>query len=397
MDKISKINFNGLSGAGFFLIFRLVLFAILPYQVFLGYGDLINFFHVAQIPGWPYLHYWVEFPPIFPFVSELLYRLVGGMEWKYVYSLAGIFSIFDAGSIFVFWELTKKNGALGAAKIRLFVYVLILCVFPYGWWYFEPMVVFFFLLAVYYVLGEKPVFFGAAIAVGFLLKVFPILVFIPAWLTHQKKSFVISVSLFSIIVAAVFGLLWEYSPSFTPASIGSQNSKGSWETVWALLDGNMGTGNFGPLAERLEPSLAFEARGNPARIPAIIPLTVAGLAGFVVLLKLKNRSNQGRIAILGLGWSLLVLASPGWSPQWILMIIPICLLVFPPLHGALLSGLLIVINLAEWPLLFSQGRTDLLWTTIILRTLVLIILCLLFAQTSLQNVDKTTFSGNIQP
>lgn len=395
-NKKFQFVFNGLSGAGIFLLLRLLLFVLLPYQVFLGYGDLINFFRVAQIPGWPYIQYWVEFPPIFPFVSELIYRLVGGMEWKYVYALAGIFSVFDAGSILIFWKLTKKNDANEIARIRLFFYVLILSVFPYGWWYFEPMIVFFFLLAILYILCDKPVHAGAAIAVGFLLKVFPILVFATVWLSERKKSFLISAGVFIILVAAVLGLLWGVSPDFTPASLASQYSKGSWETVWALLDGNLGTGNFGPLRERLEPSTAYISRGNPARIPPIIPLAIAALIGFSILINVKNRSDQGRIAIIGLGWSLLVLASPGWSPQWILLIIPICLLVFPPRQAAIITGLLILINFTEWPLLISRGRTDLLWATIFLRALVVVVLCVLFARMSLLIDDDRTLSGSGQ-
>ena len=269
VDKKAIFNINGFSGAVFFLIFRLILFVVLPYQVFTGFGDLVNFFRVAQIPGWPYLQYWVEFPPVFPFLSELVYRISGGIEWKYAYILAGVFSVFDAGSIVLFWELTKKKDSLEIAKLRLTIYVLILSLFPYGWWYFEPLVVFFFLLALFFVMRGKPIHSGIAMAAGFLLKVFPVLVIIPAWLNFRKKSFVIFAGVFVVLIIATLGFLWKVSPEFTRASLASQYSKGSWETVWALLDGNPGTGN-------LENSIQIEiALLDPPPILYIFPLEIS--------------------------------------------------------------------------------------------------------------------------
>jgi hypothetical protein len=383
-DWKGKFRFTGLSGAGIFLGFRLILFALLPYRVFLGFGDLINFFRVAQIPGWPFFHYWVEFPPIFPFVSELVYRVSSGTEWIYVYTLAGIFSLFDAGSIIVFWEITKRKDSPNVAQYRLFSYVLIICLFPYSWWYFEPMVVFFFLLSLIFVLRVRPVHAGVALAAGFLVKVFPLLVFIPAWLTMQKRSLIIAGSVFFVIVIGGLIIIWSLSPEFTPASLASQYSKGSWETIWALLDGNLGTGNFGPLKERLDPISATVSRGNAARVPSIIPLAVAGLIGLSVLRKVKTASDQTLIAILGFAWTLVVLASPGWSPQWVLLIIPICLLVFPPWQAMIAVGTLILVNIIEWPFLIGMGRNDLLWTTILLRSIILIVLCYQFSQISIR-------------
>ncbi|TLN26689.1 hypothetical protein FDZ74_01690, partial [bacterium] len=73
-----KLEARGL--IGLFLLARIVLFLALPLEGLHGYGDFVTFFSVAQIPGWPFLNYWVEFPPLFPFLSELLYRLSGGQQ-----------------------------------------------------------------------------------------------------------------------------------------------------------------------------------------------------------------------------------------------------------------------------------------------------------------------------
>ena len=59
---------------------RLLLLLALPLEGMVGYGDFIHFFRIANLGGWPYIHYWSEFPPIFPFLGELIYRLAAGRE-----------------------------------------------------------------------------------------------------------------------------------------------------------------------------------------------------------------------------------------------------------------------------------------------------------------------------
>ena len=44
-----------------------------PYVVYAG-DDMARAFQVSALPGWPFLNYWVEYPPVFPFLAELLYR-----------------------------------------------------------------------------------------------------------------------------------------------------------------------------------------------------------------------------------------------------------------------------------------------------------------------------------
>ncbi len=170
----------------------------------------------------------------------------------------------------------------------------------------------------------------------------------------------------------------------TIASLSAQYAKGSWETVWALLDGNAGTGNFGPLTDRLDPALAVQTRHNPAVVPPIIPLVVAGIAGMILLMKAQNGNFRQRLAVVGAAWVLLIIASPGWSPQWILYIIPICLLVLPTTRASLAVILLICLSLAEWPVLFSRGRDDLIWIVILLRTSVTLGIGILFASQALK-------------
>jgi hypothetical protein len=69
-----------------------------------------------------------------------------------------------------------------------------------------------------------------------------------------------------------------------------------------------------------------------------------------------------------------LLWSPGWSPQWVLYLLPIILLVLPEREALLLSLALVLINLLEWPLLLSRGYNWGLWLTIPGRALLLALL-----------------------
>lgn len=366
--------------AGIFLLSRLFLFILMPYSAFLGFGDQLNFYRLAQLPGWPFFHYWVEFPPFFPFLSAGLYRLAGGNEHIYCYLLAGLLTLFDAGTLLVFSRLLRVTISDGTTSLRLIIYTVFLGFFPYGWWYFDPISVFFLLLSLLFVFHNQSTRAGFAIAVGFLWKFFPILALIPAWMTLTRQKF-LKVSLISVTgIAFVIGFLYFVSPQMTSSSLSAQYAKGSWQTVWALLDGNHGTGNFGPLTDRQDPSLAYQKTRNPSVIPPIIPLAVGGFAG-LLLLRCVGRPSTPLVctAVTGAAWGLLILAAPGWSPQWSLYIIPLILLALPIKQAVLFLVLLISLCLAEWPLLFSRGRDDLIWIVIVLRTVTTIGLGLVFS------------------
>jgi hypothetical protein len=379
---------NGWTTAAGFVLLRGLLFLLLPYSAYLGFGDQLNFYRIAQLPGWPFFQYWAEYPPVFPFLSAGIYRLAAGNEQVYCYTLSVILSLFDAGSILVFWQLLGRVDPEKVARLKLFVYSLVLCFFPYSWWYFESIPVFFLLLGLWLVLTNRTWQAGVCIAAGFLTKILPALALIAAWQYPKKRDFFIILGIFAFLILAIITGLFMISPEMTAASLSAQYSKGSWQTIWALLDGNQNTGSFGHLSERFDASMAFQARGNPARIPSLIPLITAGLLGIWLIWKSNNHTDLQRISLVGAGWTLLILASPGWSPQWILYIIPICLLVFSAGKAVGFVSILICLSLTEWPLIFSRWRVDLIAPLIIVRTLVILLLCGIFSAFVIHGVDS---------
>jgi len=375
---------------GCFLFARMLTVITLPIEGLRGYGDFTHFFQLASLPGWPFINYWVEFPPIFPFLSALLYRLASGQEHVYDYLLVIILTMADAGSLYFFYRIANRIIMDEISKFRrVFIYLLLLSVLAYGWWYFDPIAVFTLLCGLCLILEGKDKLAGAALGIGLLVKLFPILALVGLWKTRSWRKILLTISIPCIIGILVYGVLWVKSPNFTVASLQSQWSKGSWETVWALIDGNYRTGNFGPEIERLNAALATVARGNQAVIPSWLPFLIFGAIGMAGLVKINPKTDLQTISIIGFAWSLFLLASPGWSPQWILYLIPLILLAFPERLSYILGALIVLINLLEWPILLSRGLFWGLNFTIPLRAVIFILMAFEFYQLAAgKSLDK---------
>jgi hypothetical protein len=365
-----------------FILIRAVLLLALPFEGLRGYGDHVHFFNLAALPGLPYLHYWAEFPPVFPFLSELLYTLSGGVEHVYSYLLIFLLTLADLGSLLLFLRLSRRIDA-SDDPWRGLLYAALLGGLAYTWWYFDSLAVFLTLLAAQLALSNrKGVWGGLALGLGILTKLFPALLLPALWKFLPRKR-AITITIVSLaLTLLVYGGLWLASPEFTSASLRSQSAKGSWETAWALLDGNWMTGNFGPESERLDPATALLPRGNPPVINSWLRLAVFAAAGLVLFLRSRLDDPRRALAFAGLTWAVFLLWSPGWSVQWLLYLIPLILLTLPQRLAVLLGAALVFANLLEWPVLLSRGMFSMLPLTILLRTLLLVLLAVVWWQES---------------
>ena len=363
---------------------RFLVLAALPFEAVFGYGDYRHFYDLARLAvdgggGWPLIGHWVEFPPFFPYLSLLLYHLAGGAEHVYAYLLAALMIAFDAANLWLFLRLARRLLPVSTADRLTWVYLVFLALPAFGWWTFEPIAVFWMLFALDLVLADRPARAGLAAGLGLLTKFIPALVLVVAWRFRSLRQAAASTAV-ALVVAAV-GLVpfLVASPPMAVASLQAQAAKGSWETVWALLDGNRNTGSFGPVEEHLDPSQALRARGHPAVVPPWIPALAFGALG-LGLFVLANRSEDGNaVRFLALTFCLFLLWSRGWSPQWLAYLVPLLLLSLP-IGQALGFGLnLVCVALLEWPVLLSRGRFDLLWLPVILRTALLVVLAVALA------------------
>jgi len=225
------------------------------------------------------------------------------------------------------------------------------------------------LLGLSWLLGRKVVRSGFGLALGILAKLFPAMLFPLVLRRLPRRQAVIVITLTLGIVLFVYAGFYLNSPGITMASLHSQASKGTWGTLWALIDGNLRTGNFGPEIERLNPELATRPMGNPPKIPVWATLIVFGAIGSWIWFRADLSNSIKATAFLGVTWCLFLFWTPGYSPQWVLYLIPLILLVLPDEKAFTMVFALIFINILEWPILLSRGYNWGLWFTIPIRML----------------------------
>ena len=371
----------------YFLMFRLILFASLSYELIPGYGDYWNFFQQAGL-GFPFLDFWTEFPPVFPIISRAVYSLAGGREHTYGYILAIFFTFLQAACIWLLLNIIRIVRPQEDPEKRGWLYFLFTAGLFYTWGYFDTLAVFFMLLGIYYILLNKDTWTMVVIALGTLTKWFPVLLLVSIWKIRKPKK-AIGITLGTLVVVATAWIgLFAASGDYTKASIMSQLNKGSWETVWALIDGNLTTGNFNPEINRTIASSASIFTGNPPVIPTWLSLLVIGGIGFLVFWKSSLDSTLKLVGFGGFTLVMFFLWSPGYSPQWVLYLLPFVMLCFTMNRSRLMSLVLILVNLLEWPILLSRGKFQFLEEIILLRTALFILLALLFAQITLVQKDN---------
>ncbi len=353
-----------------FFLARLLWLCGVPWEGLVAYGDLRHYYALAALPGWPLVHYWAEYPPLFPWLAEGLYRLTGGQEVLFTYLLALLFSAAQALSLWLVADLAAALD-LQATGQRTLAYGALTWGLLYTWGQFDPLVVALTLAGVWLWQRRRPQWAALSIALGVLGKWFPLLV-LPAWMRERPRVAWRGLLLLSAVTFAAWGGAWLLSPPMTRASLVSQAHKGSWETLWALWDGNLSTGLLGPLEERLDPHAAARPRGAPAQIPPLLTLLPFGLLGLLAWHRFHPQRPDQTLAFIGFTWTLFLLWSPGYSPQWVLYLLPWMLLGLPWPRGGLFSLVLVGLNLVEWPLTLSRGLFPALYWIVPLRTALLL-------------------------
>lgn len=363
----------------FFFIVRLILFLSLPISGIRSYGDFWNFYNLASL-GRPFRDLWVEFPPLFPHFSRLIYLMVEGRQASYEYLFAFLLTLVQGGNILLVWKIARKLYDRESAANRTWIYAFGLVGLFYGWTYFDPLAVLFTLLGIYFLLLGQEIGAGAAIALGILTKWFSALLLPAAWKSRSLKRFLAAAGIVLLLVGGVWGALFIQDAHMTRASLLSQGVKGSWESIWALLDGNIKTGNFGASIDHRDPASILAVHTKPAVVPPWLSLIILGGWGLAILLKTKIEEPAQMLGASGFTMVVFFLWSPGYSPQWILYILPFIFLLFPMRESILFGLAMILIHLLEWPLLLSRGMFWSLWGVVPLRTMLVILAGVRFFQ-----------------
>jgi hypothetical protein len=359
-----------------FVAFRLALLAFWPADQLAQWSDYDYYYEVS---AWvdegklPYVHYWVEYPPLFAFLSLPLYLLTPHYV-AYATALALVQLLFDLGSLVLLYRLAGRLLGEAQAERTAWVYALLFAPVATWWLSFDAITVFFLLLAVERWLAGRRVQSALALGVGGLVKWFPLL-FLPVAVRFRRnwREAVIYVAVALAVVAAVLGLLAMLSPAYTWASLRSLGSRASWQTVWALVDGNLSTGAYD--ANRFDPAAVDIPQGNPALVPTWLTTLLFGALYLWLWWKTPAEVEPRRVLrFTALTVALFFLWSRGWSPQWLGMLAPLVLLSLSLERVALYLVVLTFVNIAEWPVLLSRGLNQWLYLTVVVRTLLLALL-----------------------
>lgn len=361
-----------------FVSARLMLLMVLPAENLTLYGDYRYYFDLDTLfeqGHLPFIDYWSEYPPVFPFLNLALYQLSSG-SYKNFAALTGLTLLaFEVGLLIcLYWLAAASHRDNRAAQVS-WVYVM-LYVPAFIWLrHFDVMAAFLLLLALLTLQLGRLWWTGLIIGLGTMTKLLPIILLATVWRSHGWRAALVSGLAALLVIVAILGPLWILSPDYTLASIIAQPSKSSWETVWALIDGNVdNTGNFGPINDHFDPNKATQTLYNPSRLPTWLTLIPFALLGWFIMTRPPVRNTDDSLIFTALALTLFLLWVKGWSPQWQIFLFPLLLLSLPLWRAVIFVLTLSWVNLLEWPMILSRGLVEFLPLTIILRTLIFILL-----------------------
>jgi hypothetical protein len=347
-----------------------------------------SFVELSDWGYYPILHYWMEYPPLFPWLSVLVYRLSLFVPlWRdpelwYNLLLGSVFLVFEIGNFALIYAIALRlRGKAGAVRCAWLYAGLFFPVMTLLFW-FENFALFFLLLGVYMILARRPAWGGVAAGLGFMVKMVPAFIAPVALRVFPKMSGQLIYVAVAVCVALLIAL--PFLPShanFLLAPFLYHGDVGPWESVWALLDGYYSGGETTPLETRFDPSniaVSFHE--------STFPYGIVVAAFVVIYLVLYTRhidwqDNTKAVAFCGLSISLFLIFSKGYSPQWIINLLPFIVLLMPNLRGVAYSILLMGANVLEFPiaLVLLAQHPWLFVIAVLLRTALLVMVTVEFA------------------
>jgi hypothetical protein len=319
-------------------------------------GDLSYHYAVAALSQdglYPYADFWYEYPPVFPALSVGLYKLLSfsgpAGYTAYATALGMLLIAFDAGNLVLIRRIARRLYGDARALEIAWIYALLPMPLILNWWTFDGMIAFFMLLGLALLLEGRAAASGVAVAAGILVKFMPVMMLPAVWRFRSRREAIVHTAVVLGAAAIVLGAVVVGFDDWGLDSLTVQFTKSSYQTVWALIDGNLHTGIF--TGDHFAPP-ASAARDNPAKVPAWLRLAVFGGVGLYVFTRRLRTDGRGMVAFVGITCMLFLLWSQAWSPQWLMWVVPLILLCFPTRDGVLLLMLLGLLVFVEYPQLF---------------------------------------------
>jgi hypothetical protein len=371
-----------------FTLSRLI-FLVLRIRLLLGstkYYDYLHFLTIARLSDqglYPCIDYWVEYPPIFPWVSVGLYRLAvmigshseGLVEALYYLSTASLRVAGEIGTFVLVYRIARLLRGSLAAGYSCLLYMA--CFIPYYLWNgaFDTLPTFVLLCSLYYFITNRKRLSAVTAAVGFFTKIFPVVILpvaICSLSDWSKRSKYMAIFMATIVLMLSPWFFLDHT-----MLIGSFRNilhRGAWETIWALLAGNFASGGVVPVNMRFAVPAAIS--GGAQTISGFSLMVIFGISCITFCCFFKGSQDMHRItAATAFVLQLFLIFSKGYSPQFLTWIAPLIAILFPNKRGVLSLCLLGSANLVEYPLYFSffPHQHGWLMLAVALRTSVLIV------------------------
>jgi hypothetical protein len=346
-----------------------------------------NFVQLSDWGYYPILHYWMEYPPLFPWLSVIVYRVSLFLPlWRdprlwYDLLLGSVFLLFEMGNFSLIYAIALRlRGREGAVRCAWLYAGLFFPLMTLLFW-FENFALFFLLLGLYMILARRPVWGGVAAGMGFMVKLVPAFIAPVALRVFPRVPQKVIYAAVAVCVILLIAL--PFIPNHTTFLLTPflyQGSTGPWETVWALLDGYYSGGETTPLEIRFDPAniaVSFHESTFPYYL-----VVAAFVAIYLVLYTRRiDWGDTGKVvAFCGLSISLFLIFSKGYSPQWIVNLLPFIVLLLPDLRGVIYSLLLMGANVLEFPvaMVLLANHPWLFIIAVMLRTMLLVLVSIEF-------------------
>jgi hypothetical protein len=369
-----------------FISFRLMLLVTFSPGGFLtNYTDHFYYYSIAQLSEsghYPLIDYWYEYPPLSAYTSLAVYTLAKVVHpgfLHYTLTLATLMLVFESANLVLLYLLARQLWSESIAIKTAWIYSCLLFPIFYWWGSLELLVLFFCLLCLYLFVVQRHSLAGVALGLGVLAKYVPVVLLAPilrcAPGRKLKARYVIITCVVSVLGFFPFLVL---SPQQVVNSLRVLLSLPPWQTIWALIAGDFGTGGLGPVEVHLDPASVPRAVSG-SYLPLWLLCTVAIAIWFLSVLfrrRITTAQKRGVVILSAMTICLFFLCSKGWSPDWLILLLPFILLVLPNWRGILYCLTLSAIGILEWPVFFvaAPDRKEIFALIVVARTLVFILL-----------------------
>lgn len=360
-----------------FVSYRLMMLLFFSPTSFLTghYTDYLYYYEVASLSSqghFPFIDFWFEYPPAFTYLMIGVYQWTRGVN-DYDYfarALSLVMLPFESLVLINLYRIGRRlSGPVVAVRLAWIYSALLLPVF--FWQYsFDSMVAALVLQSLYWMMSAQNTASAITLAVAIATKFSPAFLIGTAWRFAGdvwgavRYTFIVAVG-----VAMIFLPFILISPAYTMASFQSLIGVSSWETVWAIIDGNKSNGNVGPLSRHFDLSAAAVPTANPQLLPMWVTLIPFALIFLFVFTRRLDRTNPRHMIIFtGITLTLFHVWSKGWSPQWVTLLLPFLLLFYPNVRGVLYCLAFSLVTFLDWPLSFAVNSEPLAIIAILIRT-----------------------------